>query len=81
MNIIICVSFRLDAFVSSDGTLITQRFQFAQSPVKRRSIIGWYRLVNDMRFHGVKPICVFDGKERTAAKKREVRTPFIEARK
>jgi len=68
------------ACVSSDGTLVTQRFHYSQSPLKRRSIVGWYRLVNDMRFHGVKPICVFDGKERTAAKRREVRTSFIEAR-
>jgi len=36
-------------------------------------------MVNDMRLHGVKPICVFDGKERTAAKKREVCTSFIRA--
>lgn len=34
--------------------------------------MGWYRIVNELKAEGVRTICVFDGKERNAAKAREV---------
>ncbi|KAJ7211365.1 PIN domain-like protein [Mycena pura] len=54
-----------------DGTLITQRLHFAQVPHDYRHVLGWYRLVKDLHSAGVSTICVFDGKERSAAKARE----------
>jgi len=51
-----------------DGTLVTQRFHFAPMPHKYRHILGWYRLIHELREHGIRAICVFDGKERTIAK-------------
>ncbi|KAL1742547.1 PIN domain-like protein [Schizophyllum fasciatum] len=55
-----------------DGTLITQRFHFAPLPHRYRHVLGWYRLVQEVRESGVSAICVFDGKERSLAKAREV---------
>lgn len=55
-----------------DGTLITQRLHFAQAPHPYRHIIGWYRIAREVEESGVSAICVFDGKERNAAKAREV---------
>jgi hypothetical protein len=41
-------------------------------PHKYRHILGWFRLINELREHGIRAICVFDGVERTAAKSSEV---------
>lgn len=57
-----------------DGTLVTQRLHFAQVPHPHRHVLGWYRLVKELETCGVSAICVFDGKERSAAKAQEVRT-------
>ncbi|KAF8190328.1 PIN domain-like protein [Mycena galopus ATCC 62051] len=54
-----------------DGTLITQRLHFAQVPHNYRHVLGWYKLVKELQDCGVEAICVFDGKERSAAKARE----------
>ncbi|KAF5379098.1 hypothetical protein D9615_005892 [Tricholomella constricta] len=55
----------------SDGTLITQRFHFAQAPHPYRHVLGWYRLARELKEAGVSAVCVFDGKERNMAKARE----------
>ncbi|KAL1949219.1 hypothetical protein VTO73DRAFT_11025 [Trametes versicolor] len=55
-----------------DGTLITQRFHFAPFPHAARHVLGWYRLIKHLQHSNVEAICVFDGKERSAAKEREV---------
>ncbi|KAF9653554.1 PIN domain-like protein [Thelephora ganbajun] len=54
-----------------DATLITQRFHFAPTPHEYRHILGWYRLIQELHENNVRAICVFDGKERNAAKQRE----------
>ncbi|KAJ6473545.1 PIN domain-like protein [Mycena vitilis] len=54
-----------------DGTLITQRLHFAQVPHDYRHVLGWYKLVRELQESDVSAICVFDGKERSAAKARE----------
>ncbi|KAI9441288.1 PIN domain-like protein [Lactarius indigo] len=54
-----------------DGTLVTQRFHFAPMPHEYRHILGWYRLIQEFREHGIRAICVFDGEERTTAKSSE----------
>ncbi|KAK7036444.1 hypothetical protein VNI00_011641 [Paramarasmius palmivorus] len=54
-----------------DGTLITQRLHFAQIPHPYRHVLGWYRILKELRQHGVEAVCVFDGKERNIAKARE----------
>ncbi|KAJ7792911.1 PIN domain-like protein [Mycena olivaceomarginata] len=54
-----------------DGTLITQRLHFAPTPHNYRHVMGWYNLVKELQDSGVEAICVFDGKERSAAKARE----------
>ncbi len=59
--------------VVSDGTLITQRFHFAPMPQPYRHVLAWYRLASHLRSHNIQTICVFDGKERSLAKEREVR--------
>ncbi|KAJ7792408.1 hypothetical protein B0H14DRAFT_2931372, partial [Mycena olivaceomarginata] len=51
-----------------DGTLITQRLHFAPTPHNYRHVMGWYNLVKELQDSGVEAICVFDGKERSAAK-------------
>lgn len=58
--------------MQSDGTLITQRLHFAQVPFPYKHVLGWYRLIRELRESDVKVICVFDGTERTAAKAQEV---------
>jgi flap endonuclease-1 len=58
----------------SDGTLVTQRFHFANAPHEYRHVLGWYRTVQELRAANVKAICIFDGKQRSAAKKAEART-------
>lgn len=48
-------------------------------PHEHRHILGWYRLIQEFREHGIRAICVFDGEERTTAKSNEVstrRTPY-----
>lgn len=57
---------------ASDGTLITQRFHFAQTPYRHRHVLGWYRLIKELNDANVSTICVFDGKERSSAKGPEV---------
>jgi hypothetical protein len=59
-------------FFLSDGTLVTQRFHFAPMPHPYRHILGWFRLINELREHDIRAICVFDGEERTVAKSGEV---------
>jgi flap endonuclease-1 len=56
----------------SDGTLVTQRFHFAQAPHSYRHVLGWYRLARELNEANVSAICVFDGKERNLAKAPEV---------
>jgi hypothetical protein len=41
-------------------------------PHEHRHILGWYRLIQELREHGIRAICVFDGEERTVAKSNEV---------
>ncbi|RDX47303.1 PIN domain-like protein [Lentinus brumalis] len=55
-----------------DGTLITQRFHFAPMPQPYRHVLAWYRLASHLRSHNIQTICVFDGKERSLAKEREI---------
>ncbi|KAJ4490164.1 PIN domain-like protein [Lentinula aciculospora] len=54
-----------------DGTLLTQRFHFAQIPHPYRHVLGWYRLIKELEQFGVEAICVFDGKGRNLAKAQE----------
>lgn len=54
-----------------DGTLITQRFHFTPEPHLYRHVLGWYRLAQELDDNGVQAICVFDGKQRSAAKAQE----------
>ncbi|KAJ3918957.1 PIN domain-like protein [Lentinula edodes] len=54
-----------------DGTLLTQRFHFAQIPHPRRHVLGWYRLIKELEQYSVEAICVFDGKGRNLAKAQE----------
>jgi flap endonuclease-1 len=56
---------------NSDGTLITQRFHFANNPHPHRHVIGWYKVIKELNDAGVRAICVFDG-QRNAAKEAEV---------
>ena len=42
-------------------------------PHQYRHILGWFRLISELREHGIRAICVFDGKERAVAKSSEVR--------
>lgn len=58
--------------IVSDATLITQRFHFAPTPHEHRHILGWYRLIQELRENNVCAVCIFDGKERSVAKGREV---------
>ncbi|KAF9051301.1 PIN domain-like protein [Panaeolus papilionaceus] len=55
-----------------DGTLITQRFHYAQDPHPNKHVLGWYRLAKELHDAGVSAICLFDGKERSKAKSGEV---------
>ncbi|TFK34465.1 PIN domain-like protein [Crucibulum laeve] len=55
-----------------DGTLITQRLHFAPSPHPYRHVLGWFRIAQELSENGVSAICVFDGKERSSAKAKEV---------
>ncbi|KAF8438072.1 PIN domain-like protein [Boletus edulis BED1] len=41
-------------------------------PHPHRHIIGWYRILTELRDSDVRAICVFDGTQRNAAKAREV---------
>ncbi|KAI6124421.1 hypothetical protein EDD16DRAFT_1766861 [Pisolithus croceorrhizus] len=40
-------------------------------PHHHRHVLGWHRIVTELREFDVHPICVFDGQERSAAKRRE----------
>ncbi|KAF8889703.1 PIN domain-like protein [Infundibulicybe gibba] len=51
-----------------DGTLITQRLHFAPSPHPYRHVLGWYKILGELKEFGVSAICVFDGKDRSKAK-------------
>ncbi|THH05377.1 hypothetical protein EW145_g4844 [Phellinidium pouzarii] len=54
-----------------DGTLITQRLHWAQIPHRYRHVLGWYRIISELKDNDVNAICVFDGKERSVAKVHE----------
>ena len=41
-------------------------------PHMYRHVLGWYRVIKELNDYGVTAICVFDGKERSLAKAREV---------
>ncbi|EED85635.1 predicted protein [Postia placenta Mad-698-R] len=56
-----------------DGTLITQRLHFAPMPHKYRHVLGWYRIVKELRECDVHAICVFDGTQRSVAKEAEAK--------
>jgi hypothetical protein len=43
-------------------------------PHQYRHILGWFRLINELREHDIRAICVFDGEERSVAKSGEVCT-------
>ncbi|KZT34400.1 PIN domain-like protein [Sistotremastrum suecicum HHB10207 ss-3] len=58
--------------VAIDGTLVTQRMYFAPIPHINRHVLGWYRLLLDLKIADVYAVCVFDGGERSVAKQREV---------
>ncbi|KAG2154282.1 PIN domain-like protein [Suillus bovinus] len=55
-----------------DGTLITQRLHFAPMPHPHRHILGWHRIITELKECNVHAICVFDGRGRSIAKAREV---------
>ncbi|KAK1218601.1 hypothetical protein PQX77_018717 [Marasmius sp. AFHP31] len=57
--------------IAFDGTLITQRLHFAPVPHPYRHVLGWYRIIQELRSNGVEAICIFDGKERSTAKAKE----------
>ena len=42
-------------------------------PHTYRHVLGWYRIVREFEEAGVNAICVFDGSERSEAKRAEVR--------
>ncbi|KAG8930871.1 hypothetical protein FRC02_003564 [Tulasnella sp. 418] len=55
-----------------DGTLITQKLHFADDPHPLRHQLGWYKIINELKSFDVRPLCVFDGTERSKAKSKEV---------
>ncbi|KAG1753635.1 PIN domain-like protein [Suillus paluster] len=55
-----------------DGTLITQRLHFAPMPHPHRHVLGWHRIITELKECNVQAICVFDGRDRSIAKAREV---------
>lgn len=57
---------------SSDGTLVTQRLHFAPMPHPYRHVLGWYRIIQELKESSISAICVFDGKVRSTAKQMEV---------
>lgn len=42
-------------------------------PWDHRHILGWYKMIQELKESGVGIICVFDGQQRSQAKAREVR--------
>lgn len=46
-------------------------------PCENRHVLGWYRLIRELKESEVGVICVFDGAERGLAKQREVREGFF----
>ncbi|KAF8512555.1 PIN domain-like protein [Hysterangium stoloniferum] len=57
--------------IAIDGTLITQRLHFSPMPCPNRHVLGWHRIVRELQAADVGVICVFDGDERSSAKKPE----------
>jgi flap endonuclease-1 len=49
-------------------------------PYTYRHVLGWYRIVKEFDEAGVRAICVFDGSERSEAKKAEVRVVLFTRR-
>lgn len=62
----------------SDATLVTQRLYFAQTPHEHRHVLGWYRMLTELKEHNIGVIAVFDGKERSQAKQSEVSWSCVE---
>ncbi|KAF9268547.1 PIN domain-like protein [Marasmius fiardii PR-910] len=66
---------RLEGFsgkiIVFDGTLITQRLHFTQLPHPYRHVLGWFRVIKELKDNNVHAICVFDGKDRSVAKAKE----------
>ncbi|KAG8956960.1 hypothetical protein FRC00_004665, partial [Tulasnella sp. 408] len=58
--------------VAIDATLVTQRFWFSPDPHVYRHVRGWFRLISELRRSDVNVICVFDGRNRSGAKSREI---------
>lgn len=54
-----------------DGTLITQRLHFAPMSHPHRHVLGWHRIITELKECNVQAICVFDGRDRSIAKARE----------
>lgn len=61
----------------SDGTLVTQRLHFTSMPWDQRHVLGWHRIIQELKDSGVKAICVFDGLERNKAKADEVYQHYL----
>ncbi|KZO94129.1 PIN domain-like protein [Calocera viscosa TUFC12733] len=57
--------------IAIDGNLITQRLHFGATSHAHRHVVGWFKVINDLRANGVGVITVWDGKERSSAKARE----------
>lgn len=55
-----------------DGTLLTQRLHFAPMTHPYRHVLGWYRIIKELQEEDIAAICIFDGVQRSAAKKLEL---------
>ncbi|KAI0078367.1 PIN domain-like protein [Panus rudis PR-1116 ss-1] len=55
-----------------DGTLLTQRLHFAPMPNPYRHVLGWYRIIKELKDDNVSAVCIFDGAQRSLAKQLEI---------
>ena len=59
--------------VAIDANVLTLKFHHSkESEHPNRTIFGWYRCIRNLQSYGIKPIVVFDGSSRIAAKAREL---------